>query len=196
MPMSATGNRPRRVEGRRRSAVTLIELMIVLVVMGIAAGLIVPRMANSIDRRTVADAAARFAHTARAVRDLAISRQRNTGLRFEGEQRLCLPVMQPEPDDASGNSRQMQTVQASWLKVQRWPEAIRTIEFKSLDTQSGQADRDTVIFYPNGSSSGALIRLSGERQVYEIIIRPHNGQVDYGLTGSLELESYQYDLGD
>ena len=95
-------------------AFTLLELVVTIALLAVMAGLIVPRMAGSTNRAQVREAAARFAHTARTVRELAVSRHAECVLEIDLTRGGYRVLMQ----SVSEGVAQMKTLRFSWLKGQ------------------------------------------------------------------------------
>jgi len=176
----------------RRRAFTLIEMLVVLGLLAVVAGLIVPRMGRSLGQRELREAAARFAHTARTVRELAVSRQRICAIELDLDAGAYGITWQ----SAEGTDGQLQTVRASWLKQGRWPESVRVSGYRTPDGSSAVSGLQQVKFMPDGTSSGASIRLEGGDGTCSVVICPHNGAVVFGDEQEISAGSGQYDLGD
>jgi len=176
----------------RRRAFTLIELLVVLVILTVAAGLIVPRMGRSLGQRELRESAARFAYTARTVRELAVSRQRICAIELDLDAGVYGVVWQSgeHPDG------KLQAVRASWLKQGRWPESVRVTGYRTPDGSSAVSGLQRVKFMPDGTSSGASIRLEAGDGTCSVVICPHNGAVVFGDEQEIAAVSGQYDLGD
>ncbi len=178
--------------GQRYSAFTMIEVLVVLVILAVAAGLIVPRMGRSIEGQELREAAARFAHTARTVRELAVSTRKTAAIEIDLDRgAYSVTVLSSQ---ASGG--RMQAVQASWLKQGRWPATVRVSEYQTPTGSGMSVGVQRLEFLPDGTSSGAFIRLSSDADEYSIVVRPHNGQVVLGDADTHPFMPDQYDLGD
>ena len=172
-------------------AFTLIEVVVVIVLLGLSASLIVPRMSRSLGHNELRESAARFAHTVRTVRELAIARQQLfvITIDLDGE---GYGVMMTSSEQQGG----MQSVQTSWLKPTRWPERVEIRQYKTPDGTSATDNVQEIKFYKDGTSSGASIILACDTHEYMIVVHPHNGRVVYGDTKTSRIAPDQYDLGD
>ncbi len=217
---SATGSRcekrlshqrqctPRR---DREGAFTLLELIVTLTLIAVLAGLIVPRMGRSIGRRELREAAGRFVQTARTVRELAVARQEVRAMKIDLDEGRYYPA-KPKRDGegAAFASRDgegaWEPLRASWLKPQRWPEAVTVDSYRTPDGLQVVGGTQCLKFFPDGTSSGAAIRLVSREDAYDIVVHPHSGRVVYedagrasrgaDATSSAGFALDRYDLGD
>jgi type II secretion system protein H len=175
--MSATGKR----------AFTLIEVIVVFTLLAVLAGAIVPRMGRSLSGRELRLTGGKLAQMARTVQTLAVAQQKEYTLEIDAEHGGYAVTR------ASG--RDSQVVRVSWLRSERWPENIEVAECRSPDgsTASGV---NKIRFLPDGSSSGAMVRLRSGTATYAILIHPHNGRVVCGEKGKDAFAPVKFDLGD
>ena len=175
-----------------RAAFTLLELIVVLSLIVVLTGVIVPRMGRSIGSRELREAAGRFALTARTVRELAVARQRVCAIEIDLD-RGGYGVATQSSEDRPG---QWQTLQASWLKPQRWPATISVVSYRTPDGSTAASGRQYLKFFPDGTSSGAALRLAGREDEYDVVVHPHSGRVVYGDRKTATFATDTYDLGD
>ncbi len=171
---------------------TLLEILVVLGMLAVAAGLIVPRMGRSLEQRELHEAAARFAHTARTVREFAISTAQTCALEIDVSAGAYGVVIE-SGDSAGGQGR---AVQASWLKSERWPATIRIGNYRSAGAATAGGSSERLRFFPDGTSSGATFRLETGDDAYTIVVHPQNGQVQWGHAAENPVTMVQFDLGD
>jgi type II secretion system protein H len=171
-------------------AFTLIEVVVVIVLLGLTASLIVPRMNRSLGHRELREAAARFAQTARTVRELAVARQQLFAITIDLDKGYGV-IMQSKKEPGV-----MQKVQTSWLKPTRWPEKLEVRQFRTPDGASATSGVQKLEFYKDGTSSGASLVLACDTDEYVIVVHQHNGRVIYGDTETSRIAPDQYDLGD
>ncbi len=170
----------------------MIEVLVVLVVLAVLAGLILPRMTTSVDRQALREAAAAFAHTARAARELAVSTQKPTAIEMDLDHGLYGVAMQSSGPGASST----QVTQASWLKAGRWPATVEVKDYRTPARVSYSSGVQRLEFFTDGTSSGASIQLAGAGDECNIIVHPHNGRVVIAKDDSDPSATDQYDLGD
>lgn len=176
-----------------RFAFTLAEVIVVLVVLTVAAGLIVPRMSGSLAKREIREAAGEFAVTARTVRELAVANGRTMSIQIDLDRGGYVVATR----EAQGRSNELTGVQMSWLKAGRWPASVQKASVRTPDGNTLLSGTHQVDFHPDGTSSGAAVLLVGEdaRSLWQIVISPRTGRVVVGDERS-RLPVEQYDLGD
>lgn len=178
--------------GRRRGGFTLLEVVVVLVVAGVAAGLIVPRMGRSLEQRERREAAGRLAITARTVRELAVARGQAFEIRIDLDRRGYAIVM------PAGRAGRVRMAKNSWLESGRWPAAVNKVALQTPDGRTFSTGTHGIRFDPDGTSSGANVYLSGAREsdVVAVLIGAHTGRaVVADPDQPVDLDE-QVDLGD
>jgi len=171
---------------------TLIEVLVVLGILGVAAGLMVPRIGSSLDQRELRESAARFAHTARAARELAVSTRKTCGVEIDLDRGGYGVLVQT--DEKGGES--LKPIQASWLKAGHWPKTIKVAGFRTSKGAEMTQGTQRVEFRSDGTSSGAYLRLEGPSGACAVLIHAHSGQVLVGEGAEDSFALDQYDLGD
>jgi general secretion pathway protein H len=137
---------------------TLLELMVVLVIAGLMLALVPPLFSGAVSGVNARGAARDLAIALRETRSLAVIR--NT------EQQVHLDLVAPRYRAGGG-------------KLQTLPEGIAmSVELATGLGHHGMT-RHTVRFFPDGSSSGELINLTGAKRTYHL-------QLDW-LTGSITI---------
>lgn len=163
----------------------------VLTIITVAAGLIVPRMGSSTSREELHEAAGRFAHTARTVRELAVSIEKQCAIEIDLDHgAYAVAVQSSEPGG------KMKTVQASWLKHGRWPASIRVADYRTPTGTRTRSGTETIDFFSDGTSSGAAIRLTDGSREYTVVVHAHSGRVVFGDARTTRIVPDQLDLGD
>lgn len=166
--------------------------MVVVAILAVVAGLIVPRMGQSVGRQQLAEAAARLAQTCRAARELAVASGRACAVEIDIDGN-AYTVTQQSP---TGSPEDWQPVGAVWLKGQKWPGSIKVEGCRMPDGVETAAGRVAVRFFADGRSNGLSIRLSADEQTYEVLVHPQTGRVVYGNAGDRVFAPDQYDLGE
>ena len=176
-----------------RPAFSLAEIVVVLVVLSVAAGLIVPRMSRSLAKRELREAAGEFAAAARTARELAVANGQTVSLQIDLDRGGYAVAMRP----VKGRSNDLAEVRVSWLKGAKWPESVRRTAVRTADGNTTSSGVQRVDFNADGTSSGAAILLAGEseRNAWQIVISPRTGRVVVN-DGQSPLPVEQMDLGD
>jgi len=165
---------------------------VVLAVLVVAAGLIVPRVGRSFGGRELRESAACLAHTARTVKELASASQATFAIELDLDRGRYWVARE---SGRAGPGR-MEPIQMSWLKAVRLPKSVKVAEYRSPEGKTETAGVRQLKFFPDGTSSGARIRLvCGEEQCY-MVVHPHNGKVVFGSADASSFPQDQYDLGD
>ena len=170
----------------------MVELLVVLTVIAIAAGIMVPRMGSSLGRRELRETAGRFAVTARTVRELAVARHQVFSIDVDLEHGYAMSM----PGSQAGAPAQ--TLHYSWLKAEQWPSSIKHAMVETADGQLLAHGSFRFSFNPDGSSNGGNLRLQGpeERDLCAVLVYPHTGRVAIADSGNLPKVNEQVDLGD
>lgn len=190
MRISETGEHRLRMKNVTRSF-SLIEMLVVVAILAVAAGAIVPRIGSSLERHELEQAAGRFAHLARTVRELAAARQETYVLGLDMNRGTYSVGVISEK-----NKKEVQKVQASWLRSGRWSEGVKVVEFKAPEGAPVTQGVQEIRFLSDGTSSGASMRFVCGTRSCTVVIHPHNGRVDCVDGHEKLLAVDQFDLGD
>ena len=169
-----------------------MELLVVIALLVVAAGVIVARTGRSLGHRELRNAAGEFAQTARTVREFAVARQRVCAIEIDLDRRGYCPAYL----SSTGGRDGWRTLQASWLKARKWPEGVTVEAYRTANGAGAVGGSQVLKFYPDGTSSGAAIRLACRQDAYEIVVHPHSGRVVYGDASRVVFAQDQVDLGD
>ena len=150
----------------RERAFTLLELLIVLLLVGIASALVVPRMVASLPGVQLKSAARAVAASLRYARSQAVFETVPYAAALDGR-RGILVVEPAEAGEVPAKRR-----------VYELPEGI---EARVLDGEAAGEDTEErgVLFFPRGDSSGGRVVLRDPRQrEYAITVDPITGTVE------------------
>ena len=142
---------------------TLIEVMLVVVIIGIAAGVVIPKFKGTFESTQMTDATRSTVRVARYARSLSILKQQECTLRFDDDQIVLL---------CGTNGASIDT-------LRRLPQDIEISSFENLaeDRLSTDGNR-TVRFYPVGMNDGFSVTLSaGGSRRSTILCNPVSGKV-------------------
>ncbi len=145
----------------RQAGFTLLEMLTVLVIVGMATSLVALSVSRRSDRMTISALAVEIASRARATRSMAIETGRDATLSIDLGRRNI----------ASAGRRSHLTIPAD----------------VDLDVVASFAEQrggfSAIRFFPDGASSGGTIRLSQSGSSYEIRINWFTGRVHVGRLG-------------
>jgi len=176
-----------------RKGFTLLELLVVLVIISIAAAFVGPRVAGSMSTLTLKTAAKKVAASLRYARSQATSESRAYFVLFDTDKgRLTIKPGQTAPkedkekeaaegEQDTGTSEEMadNNPVKERLKVYALPEGVRFDKVVS-DKNEDTSDVFQIVFFPNGGSSGGEVLLENDRG------RRYNINVDF-VTGTVRL---------
>lgn len=131
--------------GFTQQGFTLIEALVVVAIVGLLAGLVAPRIQSMISGQEFRTARSQFILSVREARALAI--------RSSDPSRFSIVN--------NGRGFQLERDEPEIL-----PEAV---------SLSSQGKSDSVVFYPDGTSNGALFTLTGRNQREQFVIFPTTG---------------------
>ena len=144
---------------------TLLELVLVLLLMGLIAGLTLPFVASTLDRLKLQSEVRQVASVLRFARSEAISKKTLFTFNVNIDKNhywLAMPkqneITQLKPID----------------------ETVRVQDYQKIDETLSKGSF-TIIFYPRGNSSGGTLRFKSikdkdEENIYEVIIDPITGK--------------------
>jgi general secretion pathway protein H len=144
-----------------RRGYTLIETVVVLLVLALAAGLVAPAVGRGLEAIHVRTEVAGIASFLRAARAQAIAQRRSVDVRIDGDGRTLVR------DGGAGGAR---SGDAAGRLVHHLSPHLHLIP-------EGPAGRP-VTFFAHGLSSGARLRVeSGETAVFVVTVDPLTGRV-------------------
>ena len=180
------------------SGFTLLELLVVLVIISIAAAFVGPRMAGSMSTLTLKTAAKKVAASLRYARSQATSESRTYFVLFDPDKgRLTIKSGQvatkedkekeaAEVEQDTGTSEEMadDNPVKERFKVYALPEGVRFDKVVS-DKNEAASDVFQIVFFPNGGSSGGEVLLENDRgRRYNISVDFVSGTVRLGEVGA------------
>ncbi len=142
---------------------TILELLVVLVIASLAIGVVGPRLMGVIPGTELKTSTQEVAALVRQARSEAIMHSRET----------WLAVVQDE------ESEEVRLRVAGWPQGYRWPASV-ALRLQEGESALWSTEVPRISFFPDGSSSGGSITLTGAAGRYQI-------QVD-ALTGRIWIE--------
>ncbi len=142
---------------------TLIEVMLVVVIILIAAGVVVPKFKGSFKSTQMTDATRSTVRIARYARSLSILKQEPCTLRFEDTRLLLL---------CGTNSAEPEA-------FRKLPEDIKISSFENLaGTDRDSSGNRAVHFYPAGMNDGFKVTLSTDNdRRATVVCNPISGKI-------------------
>ena len=190
-----------------RKGFTLLELLVVLVIISIAAAFVGPQVAGSMSTLTLKTAAKKVASSLRYARSQATSEGRPYFVLFDTDKgRLTIKSGQTatkedkekeaaEGEQDTGTSEGMadEAVKETF-KVYALPEGVRFDKVVS-DKNEDISDVFQIVFFPNGGSSGGEVLLENDRgRRYNISVDFVSGTVRLGEAGAKSSRRKAYSI--
>lgn len=164
------------VTGNDKRGFTLVELMVVLAIVAVLAGMIVPQVygANSSARR-LKQAARRLLVTAKYAKDYAATRRCKCRLMIDPEKQQYWLVRQKDPEHKPNEFVALET---SLGKIERLGEGLKFGRIR-IEPRQGRDEKDQqancVSFEPAGQADTAVIEITDGPQTYSLLVMAHTG---------------------
>jgi type II secretion system protein H len=144
---------------------TLLELVLVLLLMGLIAGLTLPFVASTLDRLKLQSEVRQIASTLQFARSEAISKKTLLTIKIDIDKNQYWLTM-PKQDEIS--------------QSKPIDETVRILDYQSSDKTLTEGSF-RILFYPRGNSSGGTLRFQSindkeEENIYAVIIDPITGK--------------------
>ncbi len=180
-----------------RKGFTLIEVIIIVVIMGVAIGLAVPRIGNSVGKMRLKSAVRKFSAVLRYTRQMAISRKKEytvTIISNVDENIYKYKYLKVERkqnkrdsflDNDEGEATKKKGPNFTETNILETPKAI---DLEKIQISYQQKDREgeyleggggEIIFYPKGESTGGrvIFGMEGVKLAFQVDIDPVIGRV-------------------
>jgi general secretion pathway protein H len=149
------------VKNWQKNGFTLLELLIVISLIGLLAGLTVPRFAGVLTTIQTKSAVKKVAAMLRHARSQAVSKQQPHTVHFDlnsGQVTLGTTTA----SFATAHNALTESLDSTIIKTYQLPDKTTITKAVSQDGVS-ETEQFTITFYPAGNSSGGEIILSGKK---------------------------------
>ena len=165
-----------RPAGMNQRGFSLIELIIVLIIITLAAALVTPSLSRFSKTIELKGAAKKISGILRYYRSEAVHTGTVYQVLFNSETREVKVQNVPQEENEGNNQKKDQKITKSYIL----PQGVQIKEVEAPDPEF-PSDFPTIEFYPNGSSNGGTIYLgAADRKGFKI-------KVNF-LTGMVEIE--------
>ena len=200
MPTSSTGNNtdtfaaPHTARQRRRSAFTLVELMVVMAIMAILAGMAVPQFFGRSRAVALRQAARQLLDAARYAQHLAVTQRRHFRLVLDEREGSFEIQGQDKPQRQPDSYLKLKY---GVIRAGRLPEGVR---FGDIRIDSGEGtttadwDEQFIAFTPTGGADAAIIQIASEKTVYSLLISSTTGRATLVRGAADQLPNDRQDL--
>ena len=183
MRISKTGNR----------AFTVVELIVVIAILSVLAGMTVLRLGGRAGSGRLREASRRLLTTAQYARDFATTRRRACRLIFDPNGGYSL-AYQADPYKDPGK---YSPISSGLAKPERLTEPVRLSKVRVMNRSFINYEttpQSFVTFEPTGLSDGAIIEITDGKRKFSLLIEPHTGRAKL-VEGSVdELPNGRKDL--
>ncbi len=166
--------------GRNRGF-TLVEVMVVVLILGLMAGIMLPRLMRPLFASDIRLATRRLASLTALVRDRAVRTHRTYRLHYDREKEtLWVTYIAPNGEERKD--------EGSLTSKQRWPGKVDLVEMRTQfqgRRPQGSDENLFTTFLPNGYVERTLLHVQAEEAKYTLVIEPLTGRVRR-LDGFLE----------
>lgn len=170
-----------------KGGLTLIELIVVLIIIGMITAMVVPRLIGSITRLDLTKTAKNISSALRHARSQAVSEQITYYAVFDFEKNKCFINAEKPGDDervypsnesATGGTQDAPVSETSMVKFYALPESVK-IEKAVRSDKETDSGLFSIEFYPAGNSSGgSVIFINEKERRFKLNVDPITGVVD------------------
>lgn len=175
---------------------TIVELIIVLIVVAVLAGLIAPRMLGLKGPARLRQHTRSFLATARYARDYAVTRRRKCRLTIDlAEQTYTLT----QQKNAEHDPNEFVALNANLGKTQRLPDGL-SFEPLQIEPLPGRPKTDLradyIDFDPAGRADSAVVQITDGTRTYSVVIAPHTARARLVEDAVAKLPNDRLDLDE
>jgi len=173
----------------RRRGFTLLELLIVLLIVGMVAGLMAPAFSGGLVNMRLKAAAQRLAASLRYARSLAVAHKETVQveLDLDGNSYCTMAAGRGLKREERSEDGEEQRKRGTFGREVRLPEGV-SFKLVSVGDEALQEGRAEISFYPKGNSSGGEVVLGNVRErYYKIRVESITGRVQVERLASEEV---------
>ena len=171
---------------------SLLELMVVLFIVGLATMFLVPRFTGSLSRLELKTSAQKASSALRYARSQAVAQQATYYAVFDFEKNACfIKVEKPDEEHSEDTNARSESMtdesggslsRASLVKTYFLPENVK-IEKAEVNDKEISSGSFVIEFYPTGNSNGGTLTFIDEKQrMLKINVNFITGMVDIAET--------------
>ena len=178
---------------------TLVELMVVVVIITVMAGLFVPQFAGSLGASRLQSSAQQLLLAARAAQDHAVTRRRICRIVLDTEQQAFGVEHQADPE---ADPQQFEPMRAGGQGNFKSPCPLRLgvkfgnvlIESRAAQAPPRETEPRMIYFMPSGESDAAVVQVTDGMKTYSLVVEPVTGRAVLRAGAIEELPTDQEDL--
>ena len=165
-----------RTSATGKKGFTLVEIMVVLVIISVLAGMIVPHMSGRTTAAKLRASARRLLVAARYARDFAATRRRKCRLVIDTKEQQYVLTCQQDPEHEPDLFAPLKTAlgRAERLADGLTFSRVRIEPRHQPDTQQSKFP-DCITFEPTGQADAAVLEITDGRNTYSVLIAPQTG---------------------
>ena len=186
MPTSSIGKR----------GFTIVELIVVLIVVAVLAGMIAPRMLGARGPARLRQHTRSFLATARYARDFAVTRRRKCRLTIDAAKQTYILTQQ---SSAEHDPNEFVSLSANLGKTQRLPDGLRFGPLR-VEPLPGRPKTDLradyIDFDSTGRADSAVVQITDGTRVYSVVIAPHTARARLVEDAVTKLPNDRLDLDE
>lgn len=160
-----------------KRAFTIVELIVVIVMIGVLATMIAPRLAGAGRATQLRLAGRRLQVTAQYARDYAVTHSRMCRLVLDRDEGRFVVLVQADPQSAPGEYVELKTL------VGRSESLGRGLSFgeiridRRLRRDGEGGSEDSIDFDPLGRADAAAVQVTDGRYAYTVLVAPYTARV-------------------
>lgn len=163
--------------GAAANGFTLFELLVVLLIIGLAAAFTVPNLAGSLTGMNLRTSAKKISAALRFARSRAVSEMRPYSAFFDLDKNRFSIVTKKQDDDGLNLGKEEDTEDSDVIKTYDLPEGVK-IEKAGTEKEMKETGVFIIDFLPSGGNTGGKIVVGNEKKrKFEIIVNFITGAV-------------------